>query len=133
MSPIISHAAPSAAPPPAAPSEPSELALQVVALGLAADLIRQAVEAGVPQTITPTWTMVGGFLTGHLVSDDASALVALEAWRRVIRPCRIGGRQVQAPDGPRWVCTITLTRADVSVRLTASVPAALAPRQGVTL
>ncbi|MFD7410650.1 hypothetical protein [Kitasatospora purpeofusca] len=130
MSPIISHAAPAAAPPPTAPSE---LALQVVALGLAADLIRQAVEAGVPQTITPTWTLVGGFLTGHLVSDDASALVALESWRRVIRPGGTSGRRIQGPTGPRWVCTITVTRADASVRLTASVPAALAPREVVTL
>lgn len=109
--------------------QPTELHLHGDAFSALAILARSAVSAGVPQHITPTWTVVGGFADGQLRSDDDTALLVLDAWRRVLGPARVGTTIHQAPDGPRRVYTAAAMVGDVHVRLVASVPAAVAPRR----
>lgn len=108
--------------------QPTELALQVQALTAVAELTHAAALAGVPQDITPMWTVDGGFATGHLISTDVAALTVLDAWRRVA-----GGRVETAtrpgPDGPRCVWALDLTYRDVSIHLYVSVPSAATPRR----
>lgn len=112
--------------------QPTELELQAQALRAVAELTEAAAKAGVPQTITPTWTVTGGFATGHLISADASALRVLDAWRRITRGGRIETATRPGPDGPRRVWALALTYLDVSVHLYVSVPVAASPRVAVT-
>lgn len=111
-------------------SQPTELQLQAGALGVLADLTRRAAVAGVPQHITPTWCIVGDRITGRFRSADDSALRALDAWLRLaLGRARVEVSTDETPSGPRRVWTMTKVIADVSIDLSASIPAAVAPRR----
>lgn len=72
---------------------------------------------------------VGGFADGQLRSDDDTALRVFDAWRRVLGSARLGTTIHETPDGPRRFYTAAVTVGDVSVRLTASVPANILARR----
>ncbi len=111
-------------------NQPTELQLQAGALSVVADLVRRAAVAGVPQHLTPTWCIAGTRVTGRLRSADDSALRALDAWLRlVLGVARVEVTTDETPAGPRRVWTMTTVIADVAIDLSASIPAAAAPRQ----
>lgn len=107
-------------------NQTTELQNQAAALIVAATLTRNAALNGAPQNTAPAWSVFGGLLDGHFQSEDTSALDALTAWRRLLGTHRVSSYHYSGASGVRHVTTVYATVDEVSVRLAASIPAAIA-------
>ncbi|MGK4583456.1 hypothetical protein [Kitasatospora sp. HPMI-4] len=105
--------------------QPTELQLQADALAVIAELTAAAIKAGAPP-IAPAWTINGGWVAGHFRSADDSALRTLDRWRRALGAHRVGSYPAAGPEGPLTVWTVTGVVGEVSVQLTATIPAGAA-------
>lgn len=105
--------------------QPTELQLHIEAMATAIAITRDALAAGAPLDSAPRWDFTGGMISGHFQSDDDSALVALTAWRAVLGTHRISTYDYTGTLGARRAWVVATSVDEVSVRLYASIPAAL--------
>jgi hypothetical protein len=105
------------------PTEPSTEQLQEIARTAVAGLaVAARAVTAISPALAPRWSYDDGMATGYIPAHP-DAVRALEAWRRAL-PGRhvITRRTVQSAHGERQIWAVSLTVADVPVRLTAISP-----------